>query len=80
MSNHALEINYSTYINMIQSVAGANILVNIARAVSRLKTIFFSFDVSTKNTDTYGYSTGHLQVAKAWNSFYHPMQGTYSYG
>jgi hypothetical protein len=60
---------------MIQSVAGANILVNIARAVSRLKTIFFSFDVSTKNTDTYGYSPGHLQVAKSMELILSPNAG-----
>jgi hypothetical protein len=79
MSNHALEINYGTYINMIQSVTGHKYISQYCSCCFRLKTIFFSFDVATKDTATFGYTGGHLQVAKTWNSFYHPMQGTYNY-
>ena len=79
LSGKALEINYGSYINMLQSVAGDHILVNVARAVSRLKTIFFSFDVSDKANTNYGYSVMHQSFAKSFNSFYHPMLGTYSF-
>ena len=36
-------INYNTFITMQKIVRGAQVLINISRAVSRLKTIFFSF-------------------------------------
>ena len=44
LSGKSLPINYGTYITMQQTVTGSNISVNVARAVSRLKTIFCSFN------------------------------------
>ena len=73
LSGKSLPINYGTYITMQQTVTGSNISVNVARAVSRLKTIFCSF-----NGD---YSTDAIRLAnfsyyypkKEFNYFYHPM-------
>ena len=44
LSSKSLPINYGTYITMQQTVTGSNISVNVARAVSRLTTIFCSFN------------------------------------
>ena len=43
LSGRTLPIKYNTFITMQQTVSGAQVLINISRAVSRLKTIFFSF-------------------------------------
>ena len=45
---------------------------NVTRAVSRLKTVFFSFD--TVNTPS---ATAGTLIQKDWNNFEHPMNGTY---
>jgi hypothetical protein len=42
VKKNALPINYNTFIIMQQAVGGINLTVNISRAVSRLKTIYFS--------------------------------------
>ena len=43
LGGKTLPINYNTFITMQQAVSGGNISVNISRAVSRLKTLYFSF-------------------------------------
>ena len=43
LSGKTLPLNYNTLITMQQSVSGGQITVNISRAVSRLKTLFFNF-------------------------------------
>ena len=44
LSGKSLPINYGTYITMQRTVLGYHISVNVSRAVSRLKTIFCSFE------------------------------------
>ena len=44
LSGKSLPINDGAYITMQQTVVGDNISVNVSRALSRLKTIFCSFD------------------------------------
>ena len=51
LEGKSLNIQYGTYITMQQTVTGDNISVNVSRAVSRLKTIFCSFDHDFKPTD-----------------------------
>ena len=51
LSGKSLNIQYGTYITMQQTVTGNNISVNVSRAVSRLKTIFCSFDHDYKPTN-----------------------------
>ena len=39
-----LPINYNTYINQSQNVSGqTDIAINVSRAISRLKSVFFNF-------------------------------------
>ena len=49
----ALNISYDTWITMLQQTATSagnnNMAVNISRAVSKLKTLFFSFDNAAPN-------------------------------
>ena len=51
LSGKSLNIQCGTYLKMQQTVAGDNISVTVSRAVSRLKTIFCSFDHDFKPTD-----------------------------
>ena len=56
---------------MQQTVAGDNISFNVSRAVSRLKTIFCSFDDSLNPSDAQKVLYLDLLVKKNWNYFYH---------
>ena len=39
-----LPINYNTYINQMQNISGqTDIAINVSRAISRLKSILFTF-------------------------------------
>jgi hypothetical protein len=59
---------------MLQSTAGStNINVNIARSVSRLKTVFITLDNVDRNAKGLPNNADGL-VMKDFNSFYHPMQ------
>ena len=79
LSGKSLNIQYGTYITMQQSVAGDNISVNVSRAVSRLKTIFCSFDHDFKPTDQNKIDYPAFLVKKNWNYFYHPMANSTRY-
>jgi hypothetical protein len=72
MSGKALSINYSTFITQLQSISGSTPAINITRALSRLKSMFVSFDnVGTLPTNN---NNIHLQaVKKGWSDLYHPM-------
>ena len=74
LSGKSLPINYSTYITILQSCVFPSINVSVTRAVSRLKTVFFNFDGD--HTNVTSELTG---IYKDWNSFQHPMQGTYNF-
>ena len=63
---------------MQQTVTGDNISVNVSRAVSRLKTIFCSFDHDYRPSDADQISYPLLLVKK-WNYFYHPMANSSRY-
>ena len=71
LSGKALPINYNTFVSQIQStLSGANgqkdIRHNITRALSRLKSVFVSFDKEVPSEPAY---IGR----KSWNDFYSPM-------
>ena len=73
----ALPINYSTYISQSQTVTDFNFNVNVARAVTRLKSIFVSMTGAPHNS----FNT----KLKEFNNFWHPMSsettaGTYNEG
>ena len=48
--------------------------MNVTRAVSRLKTVLFNFDVAAPTG-----TTSPLLVQKEFNSFVHPMAGIYDF-
>ena len=73
LSGKSLPINYGTYITMQQTVLGSEIGVNISRAVSRLKTIFCSFDGDFNPTPTEKVDHPYYRVKRPFNYFYHPM-------
>ena len=54
-----------------------NMAVNISRAVSKLKTLYFSFDNATPNLGT--SSSNKDSIIKDFNNFVHPMGGTYNW-
>ena len=58
---------------MQQTVVGAEIGVNISRAVSRLKTIFCSFDGDFNPTTAEKVDHPYYLVKRPFNYFYHPM-------
>ena len=64
LSGKSLNIQYGTYITMQQTLTGDNISVNVSRAVSRLKTIFCSFDHDFKPTDADKMSYPFMLVKK----------------
>jgi len=61
----ALPINYSTYLSQSQTLVDSNFTVNVARAVTRLKSIFLSMAGDN--------ATGHGNFLKEFNNFWHPM-------
>ena len=62
----ALPINYSTYISQSQTTSNFDFTINVARAVTRLKSVFLSM-VGANPT---GAQTPNL---KEFNNFWHPM-------
>jgi len=72
LSGKALPINYNTYISILQSISPPVINVNVTRAVSRLKSLFITFDTAHIPNDV-----PKNAIMKDWNSFVHPMAGAY---
>ena len=64
----ALPINYSTYISQSQTLSNFDFTVNVARAVTRLKSIF----VSMTGTAHASQNT----TLKEFNNFWHPMSAS----
>ena len=72
LSGKALPINYNTYVSQMQTISSQKVLLNITRALSRLKSVFVTLDkVVTNENDFLG--------RKRWNTFYSPMH-TFSNG
>ena len=62
----------------MQSISGTSPAINITRALSRLKSVFVTFD-QANSFPPYGSSDSNRHLAvwkKSWNYFHHPM--TYS--
>ena len=90
LQSNSLPINYNTYINQQQAIAGTDISVNVSRAISRLKSIFINFsEKSSPDVDSVtreaalaanpNYEGGLLgnfgDINKPFNGFYNPMSG-----
>ena len=74
LAGKALPINYGTYISQSQVVTASTFSVNIARAVTRLKSIFLTM---------VGTNTSSANNIKEYNNFWHPMatgSGAYNAG
>jgi hypothetical protein len=56
---------------------GPNISTTLTRSVTRLKSIFITFE-APRNA-AYGYNEREVLTHDIVNSFYHPMQGTYDW-
>jgi len=85
-----LPINYNTYINQTQNITGqTDLVINVSRAISRLKSIFINFSKKTSGQYALGFRTeaqnaggydggilGNFgDINKPFNRFYHPMSG-----
>ena len=68
LQGNALPINYSSYVTQYQTLTSSDASVNVTRAVSRLKSIFVTFD----NRHTPGTELGSL-VHSNVNTFMGPM-------
>ena len=78
LSGKALPINISSYVMQMQTISGQTPSVNITRALSRLKSVFCTFDQARAVAKINGNDT-HIQVwKKGWNDLFHPM--SYSNG
>ena len=69
LNQNLLQIKYSTYIVATQAVTGSDFSINLSRSVSRLQSIFFSFENSDVRATT--------DIAKRINDLYHPAQGSF---
>ena len=67
LDGKSLPISFSTYINQEQVVSGSKVSVNVNRSVSRLNSIFISFENASGT------------ILKTVNNFHHPMGATYDY-
>ena len=74
LSGTGLPINYSSFVTQLQSISGQNVAVNITRALSRLQSVFCSFDQTYTTAKSTSGKDAHLQVyKKPWNDLFHPM-------
>ena len=74
LSGKALPINYSSFVTQLQSISGQTPSVNITRALSRLKSVFCSFDQAFVPAKAAVGSDTHIQVwKKNHNDLFHPM-------
>ena len=74
LQGKTLPINYNTYISQLQSVLSSDIAVNITRALTRLKSVFITFDGPHT-----GSSTDWIPLLKTTNNFIHPMNSSATY-
>ena len=74
LSGKSLPISYDTYITQYQTEAGADDAVNLARAFTRLNSVFVTFyglaPGVNANTDL---NASGAEMRKAFNDFYHPQ-------
>ena len=68
MEGTSLPINYSTFISHTQTVTTSKMAVNVARALTRLKSVFVTF-IKTPNDENDRFKT----FSKDWCDFFSPM-------
>jgi hypothetical protein len=79
LSGKSLPINYDTYISQMQTITDYVYSCNITRSLTRLKSVFLTFNgkgIPETYTGVYpaaAWGAGqYLAVKKAFNNFYHP--------
>ena len=73
LSGKSLPINYDTYISQMQTIADYNYSCNITRSLTRLKSVFVSFDgEGTGETGPGALTLTGSEFRKSFNDFYHP--------
>ena len=70
LSGKSLPINYNTYVSQTQQLVGQNPVINVMRALTRLKSIFINIDKTrgNENVQADGGTT-----YKTFNDFFHSM-------
>jgi hypothetical protein len=68
LSGKALPINYGTYVTQFQTLSSNDFAVSVTRAVSRLKSVFITFDQGRNTTEAGLFH-------RAFNTFMGPMFG-----
>jgi hypothetical protein len=70
LSGKSLPINYNTYVSQTQQLVGQNPVINVTRALTRLKSIFINMDKTRgyENVQANGGTT-----YKTFNDFFHSM-------
>ena len=77
LSGKALPINISSYVTQMQTISGQTPSVNITRALSRLKSVFCTFDQTLNDAKKATMKDLHIALwKKTWNDFFHPMSYT----
>ena len=82
LSGKTIPINYNTYISQLQSIVGGTdglgvalgqqtVLLNIARSITRLKSVFVTLDAEAGN-----WAQPNPIARKPWTNFYSPMNAT----
>jgi hypothetical protein len=71
LSGKALPINYGSYITQFQTITSADFAVSVTRAVSRLKSVFITFD-GTHPDDSAATQNSHLWH-RTFNTFISSM-------
>ena len=80
LSGQTIPISYSTFVYQHQALAGQTPSVNITRALSRLKSVFCTFEGETRVPSPYDtLGRFRFMFLKQWNDFYHPMSWATSY-
>ena len=75
MQGKSLPINYSTFVSQMQAVSGPSLAVNVARALTRLKSVLVTFekDQTAANGRAWSFS-------KLWTNFFSPMSFENQFG
>jgi hypothetical protein len=67
LSGKSLPISYNTFVSQIQTVTGPDVTVNVSRALTRLKSVFVTFQKD------YKLQRALFLTRKSWNDFFSPM-------
>ena len=80
LSGQTIPISYSTFVVQQQTLAGQTPSVNITRALSRLKSVFFTL-VGAPGAPATNDSLAKFRYMflRDWNNFYHPMASSHLY-